>query len=72
MVSSMGEKDPTFRTVSVPMDDTGIGQEAGYANDRAFLAAAEAERALLPESVRAAVEEFDRAMSRAFFFGPDR
>lgn len=47
-----------------PMLDTGIGQEAGFANDAELMAAAAAERAALPLEVREAMDEIDREVER--------
>jgi hypothetical protein len=55
--------------VTVPVLDTGIGRETGYEDDQALIAAAEAERAALSQPVRAALDEVDARLTRAFLFG---
>ncbi len=63
--------EPTLKTVTVPMLDTGLGIEAGYANDAELIAAAQAQRAeleklLTPEALArldAAEAELERRIS---------
>jgi hypothetical protein len=64
--------DPKFVVHTFPMLDTGIGREMGYEDDKAFIAAAEAERAKLDPAVRAALDQADRDLERAFLYGTPR
>lgn len=61
-----GRPAVTFTVVSVPMPalDTGLGREAGYANDDELREAAAAQRAALPPAVRAIADEFDAELDR--------
>lgn len=68
----MTDEDFNYTVRSVPMLDTGIGREAGYANDKEFIEAVEAERALLPDAVRQMLEEFERRETEALLFGTNR
>lgn len=63
--------EPHVRIVTVPMLDTGLGREAGYANDRELLEAGEAQRAALPAEVRELVDEVDARFERRVLFGED-
>jgi hypothetical protein len=59
---SDAEKQITVR--SVPMFDTGIGREAGYANDAELIAAAAAEREALPPALRDLMDRLDAELTR--------
>lgn len=61
--------DVEFRIVTVPMLDTGLGREAGYEDDAALVAAAQAERAALAPDVREIIEKVDAELDRAFLYG---
>jgi hypothetical protein len=63
--------EPEYKVVQVPMLDTGIGQEAGFANDAELIAHAEAERAKLDPAVRELLDKADAEMTRRFLFGGD-
>lgn len=52
-----------------PFLDTGIGREAGYANDEEFIAAVEAECARLSPDLRRALEVFEAEVERRFLLG---
>lgn len=58
-----------FTTHSVPALDTGIGIAAGYASDREFIAAMEAERAALPPVLRDALNAVDAALEHRILYG---
>lgn len=65
--------DPEIRVVTVPMHDTGIGREAGFENDAALIAHAQAERAkadaLLTPEAAADFRAADAEIERLFLFG---
>ena len=52
-----------------PVIDTGIGIAAGYASDREFIEASEAERALLPKPFLKILEATDMLMDEIFLLG---
>lgn len=54
---------------SVPFLDTGLGREAGYASDREFIEAWEAELAKMSPAERAFFEEDMRRLTRKFVLG---
>ena len=56
-----------YVVTSVPMLDTGIGVEAGYASDKGLLEAAARDRAALPPTIRDTMDEADRRMDEAIF-----
>lgn len=60
----MTDPDVKITVHRVPMLDTGIGQEAGYANDQEFIEAVDAERAALDPEVREALEQAERDLAR--------
>lgn len=64
---------PDFQVHRVPILDTGIGQEMGYANDAEFIAAAEAKRekalSMLTPEARKRFEDADAEIERQFLFG---
>lgn len=62
-------RHPLITVYTAPMLDTGIGQEAGYANDDEFRAAMQAEREAMDPVERAAVEAIEADMERQFLFG---
>lgn len=62
---------PVITVYTVPMIDTGIGREAGYANDDEFRAAIKAEREAMDPKVRAAVEAVEADFMRRVLFGDD-
>jgi hypothetical protein len=61
--------EPTYEFKTFPMHDTGIGQEMGYANDKEFIEAVEAERAQLPQEAQDAIRQLEAEMTRSFLFG---
>lgn len=68
MKGNMGDDiEITVRTF--PMLDTGIGQEAGYESDKAFIEAMDKKRAAMPPAVRAAMDKIDAELERKFLFG---
>lgn len=67
---------PRITVHKVPMLDTGLGQEAGYANDAEMIAAYQAQRVeleqlLTPEAL-ARLDEAEDAATRRLLFGPNR
>lgn len=60
----LGDPELTLEVVTIPMLDTGIGIEAGYADDQELLAAGQAERDALPPPVRDMVDAIDEAVER--------
>lgn len=60
----MSDDEIRLTTHRVPVLDTGIGQEMGYEDDKAFLAAMEEERAQLPAEVRERLEALEAEMQR--------
>ena len=60
---------PDVKVVKVPMYDTGLGKEAGYANDQALIEAARAERASLSLEVRVILDKVDLDVYEQFLFG---
>jgi hypothetical protein len=65
----MTERD--VRVVRVPVQDTGLGREAGYANDEELVEAAKAmrsdmERYLTPEAL-ARLDAAERELDKKFF-----
>jgi hypothetical protein len=61
-----------MKIVKVPMLDTGIGREAGYANDRELIDAYEAQRAALSNAERQMLDEWARRETLAFVNGTSR
>lgn len=59
----------TFNYISIPLIDTGLGQELGFESDEAFLEHMDAERRKLPHDVQTALADLEREMARRFFFG---
>lgn len=62
-----------MKVVKVPVLDTGLGREAGYADDAAMIEAAKAQRReleslLTPEAV-ARLDAADAEIDRRFLFG---
>lgn len=65
--------EPRIRVHKVPMLDTGLGREAGYANDAEMITAAEAQRAeieklLIPDAL-ARLDAAEETATQAFLFG---
>lgn len=60
-----------LRTVSVPMLDTGLGREAGFANDLELKAFAALERAGRPPWMQGLMQRIDAQLTRAFVLGDD-
>lgn len=58
-----------FEVRRVPVHDTGLGREAGYANDQELVAAAAAERAAMDPSTRLWLERVDQELERRILFG---
>jgi hypothetical protein len=58
-----------IEVVTFTMHDTGLGQEAGYRDDREMIAAAKAEREAMDPVARSIVEEVDRRIDDAFING---
>lgn len=56
--------DIQFTVRTVPVLDTGLGIEAGYASDAEFIRAAEAERAALDPEVRAGLDDLNAELQR--------
>jgi hypothetical protein len=63
---------PSLHIVKVPMHDTGLGQEAGYANDQELIEAHEQWMATLSPENRAIVEAIMQAETRAFVIGTEK
>jgi hypothetical protein len=63
------------RVILVPMMDTGLGLEAGYANDRELIEAANAQRqelkALLTPETWANIEEAEAKLTKRILGGMD-
>lgn len=57
------------KVISVPLADTGLGIEAGYANDAELMEAAIAERAAQPPEIRALMDQVDAEFERRVLFG---
>jgi hypothetical protein len=53
-----------FKRHTFEMADTGIGEEMGYEDDKAFRAAVEAEHAALDPEVRRALEDAQTQIER--------
>lgn len=58
-----------LHVAAVPVLDTGLGREAGFANDAELIAAAAAERAAMTPAVRAVVEELEDDLTRRVLYG---
>ena len=69
------ERETELKVVRVPVYDTGIGREQGYANDEEFVKAAVAEREemlkLLTPKGRAMIEEAEQRAQHELIFGKD-
>ena len=65
--------DPKMRVVRVPMADTGLGREAGYANDAEMIEAAKQQRAelesLLTPDELARLDATEEEVTRRFLSG---
>lgn len=64
----MSEK-PEFKIIKVQVHDTGIGREAGYANDQELIETYNRELESLPPEVRRLVGEIDRRSTERFIGG---
>ncbi|WP_320672370.1 hypothetical protein [Patulibacter defluvii] len=62
----------SLRIITVPMLDTGIGHEAGYANDAELIAAAEAERQQWTLTERALADAVAAEIDRLWLTGEQR
>lgn len=74
-MTSSGSNDPpevVFEVHYAPIHDTGIGQEMGYEDDKAFLAAMRAERDAMPADARALVDDLDRRIQREMLGLPEK
>lgn len=56
--------EPEIRVVRIPMLDTGLGREAGFANDAELVEHAKREREALSPAVRELVDELDAELER--------
>jgi hypothetical protein len=65
----MSNDESTIIVHKVKALDTGIGREAGYANDEELLKAAQAEREAMHPAIRALLDEADARVIRAVLFG---
>jgi hypothetical protein len=65
----MAEPRYEYKTITVPMLDTGIGIAMGYESDQALRDHVARERLTLSPEVRAAVDDYEREIHRRMFWG---
>lgn len=58
-----------YRTISVPLPDTGIGQSLGFEDDQEMHDVAKAKREAMPEDMRRAYDEMAKADLREYILG---